>query len=322
MKPYLYSIIAVAAACGFASAQTTAYTTPVGYYNFAGVGGGNLFVPGIVNAPVFAGALTGATNNSSPTADTLTLAANSLTANALDQGPNYPTHYVEITSGPNAGVVLDIASNTTSVITLAGDISLLGLTGSEAIKIRPHVTLKSALAAAEASLNVYSDSATFYLPNGTSVSYIYGADGGTGWSSDFATNDGDLRTIPPGTGFVLGLLADVDLTVAGEVKETPTVAPLASGVVNIVGPVNPLVGTTAPLNNTGFGDLAAYTDGITVYVPGPLVNSTSYIPLGDGTISSDFATSTTDTMANTTGAVVIPGSDTSVKLQSGFSVAP
>ena len=31
MKPLSYSLIAAALACGFANAQTTAYTTPVGY---------------------------------------------------------------------------------------------------------------------------------------------------------------------------------------------------------------------------------------------------------------------------------------------------
>jgi hypothetical protein len=311
-----YSLIAAAMACGLVSAQTTAYTTPVGYYNFAGVAGGNVFVPGVVNSALYAGQLVSATST------TLTVAAASLSANAFDEGAVYSTHYVEVTSGPNAGYVLDILSNTTSVITLADNISALGLTGTETITVRKHVTLKSSLADAEASLAAYSDLATFYLADGTSVSYIYGADGGTGWSSDFATADGDLRPVAPGTGFILGIGADVALTVSGTVKSTPTVVALAAGVVNIVGPLDPLVGTTTPLNNTGFGTLAAYTDSITVYQPGPLSVSTSYVPLGDGTISSDFGTPTTDTISNTTGAVVLPGVDTALTLQPGFTVAP
>lgn len=316
MKPYTYALIAAAAACGLASAAETAYTTPVGYYNFEGVTGGNLFVPSVVNSAAFSGILTGDSST------TLTLAANSLTAGAFNEGAVFATHYVEITSGPNAGVALDIVSNTDSVITLADDISSLNLVGNETITIRPHVTLKSAFAAAESSLAAYTDSATFYLADGSDVTYIYGADGGTGWSSDFATADGNLRPLAPGSGIVLFLSSNADLAVAGEVKTGPTVAMLSAGKVNIVGPVNPLVGTATPLNDTGFGDLAAFTDGITVYVPGPLDTSTSYVPLGDGTVSSDFATPTTDTIQNTTGAVVIPGSDTSVKLNPGFTVAP
>lgn len=316
MKSLTYSLLAAALVCGIASAQTTAYTTPVGYYGFAGKGGGNLFVPALVNGAAFAGQLTGASST------TLTLAANSLTANAFNQGAVYATYYAEITSGPNAGVALDIASNTTSVITLMDNIAALGLAGTETIAIRPHVTLKGVLAGAEALLNPYTDNATFYAPNGTFKTYYYGGDGATGWSSDFATADGNLRPVPPGTGFVLNLLADVTLTVTGEVKASPTVAMLGAAVVNIVGPVNPLVGTSSPLNSTGFGALVAYTDSITVYQPGPLTSFVTYYPLGDGTISSDFVNPTTDTIANTTGAVVIPAAASSVKLNSGFTIAP
>ena len=302
-------------ACGFANGQT-AYTTPVGYYNFNGVTGGNIFVPGIVNSASFAGQLVSATST------TLTVAAASLSANAFDAGAVYATHYVEITSGPNAGYVLDILSNTTAVITLADNISALGLTGTETITVRKHVTLKSCLAGADSLLSPYADSATFYATDGTTSSYFYGADGGTGWSSDFATADGDLRPIAPGSGFVLGLGSGVALPISGEVKSSATVVMLGAGVVNVVGPLNPLVGTSTPLNNTGLGSLAAYADGISLYVPGPLVDSTSYFPLGDGTISSDLSTPTTDTISNTTGVVVIPATDTALILNSGFTVAP
>ena len=311
MKPII-QILALIASAGTA----LAVTTPVaGYYQFVGKGGGNLFIPSVVNPAVFSGQLTAAS------ATTLTPAL-SMTADAYNKGLVYPTHYVEITSGPNAGVALDILSNTAAVITLIDNISALSLTGTETIKIRPHITLKSSLAAAEALLNPYSDSATFYAIDGTFLTYFYGADGGTGWSSDYANPDGNLRPVPPGTGYVLGLVADVGLTVIGEVKDTPTVAMLGGGVVNIVGPMNPLVGTTVSLNTTGFADLAAYSDSITVYQPGPLDTFVTYFPLGDGTISSDYGSATTDTLANTTGAVVIPAVNSSVKLNSGFTVAP
>ena len=317
MKTYIpYSLILAAASAGMAFGAETAYTSPVGYYSFAGVKGGNLFVPSLVKPAAYAGGITAAS------ATTLTLPAASLTAGAFNEGAIYATHYVEITSGPNAGVALDIASNTPSLITLADNVSSLGLTGSEKIKIRPHMTLKSSLVAAEASLSAFSDAATFYLADGTNVTYLYGADGGTGWSSDFATANGNLRPIPPGTGFVLGLSATASLALSGEVKTGPTVAMLSGGNVNIVGLVNPLVGSSTPLNATGFGSLAAFSDSITVYVPGALDTSVTYLPLGDGTVSSDFVNPTTNTLSNTTGAVVVPGGDTSVKLNLGFTVAP
>ncbi len=316
MKPYTYSLLAAIFACGIAQGAATAFTTPVGYYQFDGKAGGNMFVPSVVKPAAFAGSLTAAGTT------TLTVAASSLMAGAYDEGALFATHYVEITSGANAGVALDIVSNTTSVITLADDISALSLTGTETIKIRPHVTLKSSLVDAEASLAGYNDTATFYTVDGNAVTYIYGADGATGWSSDFATADGDLRPVAPGTGFVLGLSADGPLTVTGEVKSSDTVVMLGAGAINIVGPVNPLVGTSTSLNSTGFADVGAYTDSISIYVPGPLVDAVTYYALGDGTVSSDFVTPTTDTISNTTGAVVIPLGSIALRIYSGFTVAP
>ncbi len=316
MKPiYTYALLAALAAVGPALA-VDATTTPVGYYSFDGKAGGNLFIPSLVKPAAFAGTLTAAGST------TLTVPASSLVASAYDQGAVYATHYVEITSGPQAGAVIEIASNTASVITLIDDITPLGLTGSETFKIRPHVTLKSALLDSESLLSPFSDNVTFYNADGSSTTYLYGADGATGWSSDFATADGDLRPVLPGTGFVLGVGSDVLLPVSGEVKSTPTIASLAANVVNIVGPLNPLAGATTPLNDTGFGTLTAFADAISVYVPGPLDTATSYVPLGDGTISSDFGTPTTDTISNTTGAVVIPVADIALTLQPGFTVTP
>ena len=208
MKPkFSYALLAALAAVSPALA-VNATTTPVGYYNFAGVAGGNIFVPSLVNPSSFSGTLIGAG------ATTLTLAASSLTANAFNQGVVYATHYVEITSGPQAGAALDIVSNTGSVITLADDITALGLTGAETIKIRPHVTLKSSLAGAEASLTAFADSATFYEADASFVTYYYGGDGGTGWSSDFVNPNGNLKPIRPGTGFVLGLTKPTNTTVS------------------------------------------------------------------------------------------------------------
>lgn len=315
MKPKTLKTILLAALLAPAALfADTATTTPVGYYTLSGVAGNNLVVPSLVNPQVFAGKLTAASSS------TLTVAAGSLTAGALNAGAVYATHYAEITSGPNAGVILDIASNTASVITLSVDISALNLSGTESIKIRPHVTLKSALAGAEATLAAYTDSATFYAPDGSVSTYYYGGDGATGWSSDFATADGDVRPITPGSGFILGLSSSISGTVSGEVKSTNTVVQLAAGQINIVGLLNPLSGSSTDLNLTGFASLAPFSDSVSIYSPGDLSTVTTYYALGDGTVSSDFASATTDRLNNTTGAVVTANANASLTLLPGFTV--
>ena len=308
-----YSLLAAAAACSLANAQTTAYTTPVGYYNHDAKAGGNIFVPGLVKASVFSGAITA--NGST----TLTVSSGAITAGAYDAVNGYATHYVEITqAGSNQGVVINIASNTGSVITLASDISALNLVGTETISVRPHVTLSGAFASAESVLAPYSDSATFANTDGTSTTYYFIGNGE--WSSDFGTPDGGNVPIPPGTGIIFDCAADAALTIVGEVKSTDTVVQIAgNGVPNIVGPVNPLVGNSASIKNLGFADMAPYADSISIYAPGQLFQPTgTYYALGDGDVSTDFVSASSDTLSFTTGAIFIAGSDTAFKVKSGL----
>lgn len=312
MKPLSYALLAAMAACGFASAET-AYTTPVGYYDFDAKAGGNLFVPGIVKPAAFAGVLTGSS------ATTLTVAANSLTANAYNEGATYATHYVEITqAGANQGVIIDIVSNTGSVITLASDISALSLAGTETIAIRPHVTLSSAFASAEAALAAFGDSATFYNPNGTSNTYYFIGSGD--WASDFATPDGNNRPIAPGTGVIFDCGADASLTVSGEVKTADTVVQIfGNGVANIIGPVNPLVGSAAMIKDLGFADMVLFGDSISLYAPGLYIAPTgTYYAIGGGDVSTDFATPSNDTFSFTKGGIFTAGVDTAFRIKSGL----
>jgi hypothetical protein len=322
MKLYTYSILAAAAACGMAFGET-AYTTPVGYYDADVKAGGNLFVPGLVNSTVFAGEITASGSN------TLTVAAASLTANAFNElpasagPPAVPvraTHYVEITeAGANQGVVLDIVSNTDTVITLASDISALSLAGTETIAVRPHVTLKALFENEEANIGVFSDTATFYEADASLVGYFFD---GTNWTSDGVAPDGNTRPISPGTGFVFNVIADVGLTITGEVKASPTVVQLNGGsVVNIVGAVNPLVGTDDTVQSLGFAALAAFQDSITLYEPGT-VNLLASL-FSDGTfVTEDGTNPSTATLGATTGGVVSAVTDTSIRVNSGFTVAP
>jgi hypothetical protein len=317
---FTFTLLVAAAAIGMAQAQT-AYTTPVGYYDFDAKAGGNIFVPGLIESPVFAGAITAAGTN------TVTVATEAITAGAFNEtpasvSPSFParaTHYVEITqAGGNQGVVIDIESNTNSVITLASDISALSLAGTETILVRPHVTLASAFAGAEPSLAAFGDNATFYNPDGTGETYYFIASGE--WSSNFADNDGGARPIPPGTGVIFFTGADVGLTITGEVSSSDVVVQITGGgVINIVGPVNPLVGDSALIKDLGFADMVPYGDNITIYPPGDLETAiNTYYALGDGTVSTDFVNPSNDTFSFTKGAIFTAGADAAFKVKSGL----
>ena len=311
MKP----ITSFALLCAFAAVAQGAVTQPVGYYNFDGKEGSNLFVPALVNAPAFAGDMT------SSDSDTLNVAADSLTAGAFDAAGGFATHYAEIVSGPNEGTVVDIASNTGSAIELDGDVSALSLTGTESIVVRPHVTLKQVLEGGEASFTGFTDSATFYTDEGSLVTYFY--DGAGGWTSDFLNPDGNSRPITPGKGFVLSLFADVEFSVVGEVKEGPTVVQLVGdGAVNIVGPLNPIVGEATRIDELGFENLAPFTDALTMYTPGTLSIVGTYFANGEGGVTTDFITPSTDTFPHTVGGIISAFAPSSVKVEPGFTVAP
>ncbi|MGD9418765.1 MAG: hypothetical protein Q7R22_007470 [Verrucomicrobiota bacterium JB025] len=309
MKLIKFTLAAAILACGVSYAAETAYTTPVGYYTFDGSAGGNVFVPSFVEPAAFSGEITAAT------ATTMTVSG-SLTANAFDAGASYATYYVEITSGDNEGVVIDIASNTDSEITLDSDVSALSLTGSETIAIRPHVTLGSALEGGASVLAAYADSASFYNTDGSISTYVW--DGAGNWTSNFIDADGNDRPIPPATGFVLNVTSDVDLVVSGEVKSGATVVQLTAGVVNIVGPTNPLVGDSTPIADLGFSNMAAYADSLTIYDPGTLGNPVSYLADGAGNVTVDFISASTDEMNHTTGGVLTASGDTSLRIDTGL----
>lgn len=314
MKTYLpYSLLLAAAASGLAFGAETAYTTPVGYYNYDAKLGDNYFVSGLVNTPAFGGLITGST------ATTLTLAANALTASAYNAVSGTPTYYVEIVAaGANQGVVIDITSNTATSITLASDISAMALAGTEQIFIRKHVTVLSLFAGTESMLNAFSDSITFFNSDASTITYFY--IGAGAWSSDFSNSDGNNRPIDPGTGFIFNTAGDVKLTISGEVKTSPTVVQITgNGVVNIVGPVNPLVGSSKQIVQLGFANMAAFSDSITFYAPGDNITPLlTYFADGAGNVTSDFINPSLDTFDYTKGVIFSSASDTSFRILSGL----
>ena len=190
--------------------------------------------------------------------------------------------------------------------------------GNETIAIRKHTTIASVMKDAEPNLALYSDSVTVIEPDGVNTTYYL--IGAQQWSSDFSTVDGSDRPIHPGTGFIFTTGADVALSFSGTVKLTPTVVQVnGGGVPNIVGPVNPLAGASAPIASLGFQNMEPYSDSITSYSPGSLVSPlATYYADGAGNVTIDLATPSNDVFPFTRGVILSSFSNSAIRLNSGL----
>jgi hypothetical protein len=131
----------IAAAAG--SYAQTAVTDPVGYITMNVTGTANPAAPAIsyvgaslVNAVQYAGTAVGGAGT------TATFAAASFTVDAFGLNSlNEGKFYVEITSGPNAGVWTDIRDNDATTLTLLDSIG--AQINGQTVKIRQHHTVSS-----------------------------------------------------------------------------------------------------------------------------------------------------------------------------------
>lgn len=220
MKLPTYAILAAALACGFASATTTAYTTPVGYET-------QTLLPGIFNlvgvrlfsAPVAAGVF------SSSTSTTL---VDSNAAFNLNSTTNY---IVEFANGTTEYALGSQFSGTT----------LSGLTGVNAslqiaYVVRPATTISGVFGATNtagiaSSANADPTEADIvYLPNGALYTRIFYST----YTDDMAYNgwlDADTfaqvpnQVIDPLQGMFVQTahtVGSLNLVTTGEIKKTPT----------------------------------------------------------------------------------------------------
>lgn len=154
MKPYLYSLIAAAAATGLASAQTTAHTDPVGYVSLGDTTPGQPAIKAntdvfasvpLLRAPEFAGSVSSVSGN------TITLSGTpGLTASPA-VGSFAPTsgipYIIQIGSGPGTkkGLIAMVTSNTVNQLTVTvqlGD-SLSGVINGDAITVCKATTVSN-----------------------------------------------------------------------------------------------------------------------------------------------------------------------------------
>lgn len=196
-----YSLLAAALACGFASAQTTAYTTPVGYVTLDIPASADSTVGQPLHRPTeLAAASTSITGN------TVGVTAGSLTANQFvySSPTQIKTYYLLVTSGALAGRYFEIDTNTANDITVLSSTTLqdMGFTAGTSFSVIPYWTLNTLFpngAGVGANTDFYSPTTTVQFRSleigqdrAAFLTYYYyagGDDGPAGWY-DLATNAG------------------------------------------------------------------------------------------------------------------------------------
>jgi hypothetical protein len=276
-KTNLFAVLALAATPAFLHAQTTSYSDVVGYSKISLPAGSSAIAPGFVKAAVFSGSstITGQAFSGS--------FASSLNPTSFSDRPNYPTHYVEITSGAYEGYSFDVnAAGASGIQTDGIPTALNGATVS--VVIRPHVTLND-LVQGQVGLVDYSDAVNIINLDGTTTTRFYAE--GSWLAEDFTTPAGHT-VVYPGTGLVFSA-GGAQITTQGVVKPNKTVVPLSTVAVNIVGPSNPSSATL--VNNLGIASsLSPYSDGFNVFsTDGNLSTVATFFSDGSGILDSGFA---------------------------------
>jgi hypothetical protein len=147
--------------------------------------------------------------------------------------------------------------------------SVSGLAVGERVVIRKHFTVGDVIVAGGGSI---ADNSTLRLFNSDGTVDTYQAIENDWYPSGSFTPQNDA-IIFPGEGFVLNLQALKKLVFAGSVSVDPISVPLASGIVNVFGAINP--GEGSVLENTTLGNVLASLDN----------NSTIRIFSSDGSLS-------------------------------------
>ena len=235
LRTYQVFVAILVIAVSPSPAQTVS-TPIVGFSKVTVPVGTRAVVPGFVKAAVISGSGLVAGQNVS----TSGLTANALQPTSFGDRPNYPTHYLEITSGAYEGYSFDVSGNTSTSVTVSGLPSALNGTTINYV-LRPHLTLgdidSSNLPDGNVILNIFNN------PDVATVTYLYDSAGT--WYDSNGNTIMNHAVIYPGTGISLNNSASqFQLNFSGQVKATKTVVPLyKQAVVNFVGPMNP--GTTS-----------------------------------------------------------------------------
>lgn len=244
MKPLRYSLIVAALACGFAQAQTTAYTTPVGYVTQTCLANSDT----VVGVPLRASAA--AAGALASAADTTTVPESAVVT--LSGTPGFVvdgfagTYYAKFKSGAAAGYWFPVTANTANSLTLDLNGAALPVTVvGDSVEVVKFWTLNELFVPADsttdpATTNNAIVASTSVLPGGrrtevllpnltglginlapSSNYYIFGGV----WRKVGDAIDHGTDQLWPDTYFIIrnpaAVVTNTSYTIAGEVDTTP-----------------------------------------------------------------------------------------------------
>ncbi len=265
--------------------------------------GTSIVVPTLVNSSVFQGSVTISADGLTVTPSTApgwVAGAYSSTA-FVSPTPNYPTHYAEVVSGANEGLLLDITSNSPTALTLLSAAPAAVRNTTQQVAIRAHITLSKMVEGAT-GLAPGDDVVTIFDANtGGRRDFTYV--GGTNFSASGVS--ANHTPVYPGSGIVFNATDTVTLNFMGEVKPTKTQVALWSTGTNVVGLMNPASG--ASLYGSSLATLLAPGDDvISVYSTDGQMVPSNYTTNGTNIQKSgvNLTPSSTDAIPLNSGAVI------------------
>ncbi len=316
MKRIALSILLASSMLATVAEAQSSSTPIIGYYKIGVKAGTTAWVSGFVAKKDFQGA---ATSIASAANSTITQTGAGWTPGAFN------LHYVEILTGTNAGLILDIVSNTASQVVVRGATAAFGVTGTPTYAIRKHATFNT-LFPGGGGLSTFSDLISLENSNGTQTVALYN---GLNWEDAITPGVNMNNTIVyPGQGISIIASADAQVTFGGNqisyVKTGPTRIPLYVDGVNYVGSVNPLVatapadpifstlGVTTALNYGLKDSLSPFTDLAAVFsIDGNFDNTDVLFSNGTNVIDGVGGVAVRDTLPirNGTAIQIIPAAD-------------
>jgi uncharacterized protein (TIGR02597 family) len=236
LRPSTFSVLVSFLAMSGLHAQNAATTDPVGFVTAtirgkSGANNANSFISlGMSRPTAFLGVVgTPSLNGSSQTV--LTFSGTPFTANQFNGTAN--RHYLQLTAGPNSGLVTEVLATTANTLTLADNINDVLTANVTGFKVIPYWTLGTALPSGgglNGGANATAADTVAIFNNGVPATYFYNT---SVTPNQWRTGGTDASNviIPPGNGLLVTrkVAGDVQLVIAGGVPLGATEALIGGG---------------------------------------------------------------------------------------------